>query len=194
MRSWWDNLHKCPLSRRYWSRVSLSDYSQLMSWLVLTIVIIVRLCHCWHCSCKTNKWRMLSFPPTLWVYPYWRGQATYNRRTSSPSTYVKPIWMLIALNVLLGSQRWMQKLRKYDLPCHLHPNIMRVLHHFCDSVSQEGLSVSCVCMLSLVVTIPCFLWWRNMIAICKVTADSFVRGVYWMSNSCWPYCCNFSRQ
>ena len=36
---------------------------------------------------------------------------------------------------------------EYDLPCRPHPNVMRVLHHFCDSVPPRGLSVSvCLCL------------------------------------------------
>ena len=35
---------------------------------------------------------------------------------------------------------------EYDLPCRPHPNIVRVLHHFCASVPPRGLSVSLMCM------------------------------------------------
>ena len=29
---------------------------------------------------------------------------------------------------------------EYDLPCRPHPNVVRVLHHFCASVPPQGLS------------------------------------------------------
>ena len=29
---------------------------------------------------------------------------------------------------------------EYDLPCRPHPNVVRILHHFCDSVPPQGLS------------------------------------------------------
>ena len=35
----------------------------------------------------------------------------------------------------------------YDLPCRPHPNVVRVLHHFCASVPPRGLTVS-LCMVS----------------------------------------------
>ena len=36
---------------------------------------------------------------------------------------------------------------EYDLPCRPHPNVVRVLHHFCASVPPRGLTVS-LCMVS----------------------------------------------
>ena len=39
---------------------------------------------------------------------------------------------------------------EYDLPCRPHPNVVRVLHHFCASVPPRGLTVSlyaCHCFL-----------------------------------------------
>ena len=36
---------------------------------------------------------------------------------------------------------------EYDLPCRPHPNVVRVLHHFCASVPPRGLIVS-LCMVS----------------------------------------------
>ena len=40
---------------------------------------------------------------------------------------------------------------EYDLPCRPHPNVMRVLHHFCDSVPPRGLFVSPACRLYYII-------------------------------------------
>ena len=39
---------------------------------------------------------------------------------------------------------------EYDLPCHPHPNVVRVLHHFCASVPPQGLSVCLSVCLSVI--------------------------------------------